>query len=268
MRSFSEAAECGSNYEKFTGKADTYAHYRERYDAEAILPLLREWCGLQPAWTVADMGAGTGMLGDMFRANGNAVMAVEPNAEMRTLCAQLHAGDPSFGVVAGTAEETTLHDGSVEMIAAGRALHWFDVPRALREFQRVLKPGGWVVIVANGREESGRAENEAFEELFRAASDSLASTRAGYAVYARLGEFFAGGELHHAEFPGEMCLDWERLRGLALSHSHAPLPGTGNFPAFEQELKQMFQRFENGGRLTLATRCWINAGRFADSALL
>lgn len=252
-----------ANCEKFTGKADVYAQYRERYDADAILPLLRAWCGLVPEWIVADIGAGTGMLGDVFRANGNAVIAVEPNAEMRMVCAQLHANDPQFRVAAGTAEETALPSGSVEMIAAGRALHWFDLPRALEEFRRILKPGGWVVIVASGREEQGRAENEALENLFRAASDSLVSTRASYIAYSRLGEFFAGGELHHAEIPGEMHLDWEALRGLALSHSHAPLPGATNFPAFEEGLRQMFHRFANGGRFTLATRCWINAGRFA-----
>ena len=253
------------NREKFTGKAGVYARFRERYDAEAILPLLRAWCGLQPEWTVADVGTGTGVLGDVFRENGNTVIAVEPNEEMRALCAELHESDAQFRIVAGAAEETTLADGSVDMIATGRALHWFDAERAMREFKRILKPGGWVVIVAGGREEHGRAENEALEALFRAALKIHASTRASYAVYQRLGEFFAGGAMHHAEIPGEMQLDWEQLRGLALSHSHAPLPQAKGFPAFETGLRQLFERFQQNGLCTLATRCWINAGRFADS---
>lgn len=49
--------------ERFTGKAARYAQHRERYDPEIVLPLLRQWCGLEPAWQVADIGAGTGMVG-------------------------------------------------------------------------------------------------------------------------------------------------------------------------------------------------------------
>jgi predicted RNA methylase len=96
---------------RFTGKVAEYAQYRERYDPDIVLPLLREWCGLTPQWTVADVGAGTGMVGDLFRANGNRVMAVEPNAEMRAACASLHAADASFTVVDGAAEKTGLDDG-------------------------------------------------------------------------------------------------------------------------------------------------------------
>src|ERR1700744_5777239 len=111
---------------KFSGKVADYARYRERYEPGVVLPLLREWCGLTPQWTVADVGAGTGMVGDIFRANGNSVIAVEPNAEMRGACALLHAGDSQFTVASGTAENTGLRDASVEMVAVGRALHWFD----------------------------------------------------------------------------------------------------------------------------------------------
>jgi ubiquinone/menaquinone biosynthesis C-methylase UbiE len=250
----------------FSEKAETYAQFRERYDVEAMLPLLRTWCGLEPAWTVADVGAGTGMLGDVFRANGNHVIAVEPNAAMREVCARLHADDSQFELVNGTAEATGLRDASVEMAAVGRALHWFDVRKALVEFRRILKPGGWVAIVACGREEGGRAENEAYEVLLRKLTGPLERLRAGYAIYRRMDEYFAGGEVHHRELTGEMVMDWEALRGLTLSYSHAPMPGALEFDAFEQALKEFFARFAIDGKVTLATRTWISAGRFGISA--
>lgn len=248
--------------ERFTGKSSEYAQYRERYDPELILPLLREWCGLAPAWTVADIGAGTGMLGDVFRVNGNPVIAIEPNADMRTVCARLHEDDPFFRLIAATAEDTGLADGEVEMVAVGRALHWFAVEQALLEFRRILQPGGWVVVIAAGREGGGREENEAFEKLLQNWTGNLQSTRAGYAVYERLSEFFAGGELHHAEVGGEMLLDWEALRGLTLSISHAPLPDSPSFAGFEAALGEYFERYQREGKITIATRCWVNAGRF------
>lgn len=251
-----------SNCGKFTGKADIYAQYRERYDPDLMLPLLREWCGLAPEWTVADIGTGTGMLGDVFRTNGNPVVAIEPNPEMRALCEQLHSGDALFRVIAGTAEETTLPDGSVDMIAIGRALHWFDLERALPELRRVLKRGGWATVVAIGRAEGGREENVAFEAVLQSTPAIREQARAGYAIYKRLEEFFPGCPMHHAELPSEMHLDWNALRGLALSHSHAPLPNAEGFPAFERALEEYYRCFQHDGKLTLATRCWVSAGRF------
>jgi SAM-dependent methyltransferase len=257
-------ADLRNSWAKFDEKADEYAKYRERYDAELMLPPLRAWCGLRPEWTVADAGAGTGMLGDVFRANGNRVIAVEPNAEMRAVCAKLHAGDALFEAVDGTAEKTGLGDASVEMVAVGRALHWFDVPLALAEFKRILKPGGWVAIVACGREEKGRAENEAYDQFLHAIPGTLGRVKAGYAVYRRLDEYFAGGEAHHVQITGEMVMDWDALRGLTLSYSHAPMPGAPEFDGFENALKEFFARFEKDGKVTLATRTWTSAGRFGE----
>ncbi|MGB6974573.1 MAG: class I SAM-dependent methyltransferase [Terracidiphilus sp.] len=260
--------ELKNSFAAFSEKADAYASYRERYDAAEMLPLLRAWCGLEPAWTVADVGAGTGMLGDVFRANGNPVIAVEPNAAMREVCARLHADDAQFDVVDGTAETTGLGDASVEMVAVGRALHWFNVPLALDEFRRILKPGGWVAIVACGREERGRAENEAFDELLHRLPGQLELVKAGYAVYRRMDEYFAGGEVHHQQTTGAMVMDWKALRGLTLSFSHAPMPGSPEFDVFEQALKELFARFEHDGKVTLATRTWTSAGRFAEEGAL
>jgi hypothetical protein len=61
-----------------------------------------------------------------------------------------------------------------------------------------------------------------------------------------------------------MRLDWNSLRGLALSLSHAPLQTSPQFAGFDRALREYFARYENHGRITLSTRYWINAGRFAN----
>ncbi len=254
------------NTEKFTGRVAGYAQYRERYDSGLVLPLLRSWCGLLPQWTVADIGAGTGMLSDVFLANGNPVIAVEPNAEMREACARLHQGDAKLNIVNGTAEKTGLANASVDMISVGRALHWFDLESAAREFRRVLKPCGWVAVVAFGRSKDGREENEAYEELLRPYTRNGEGTHAGYTVYQQLEQVFAGGELRRTEISGEMHMSWDAVRGLTLSLSHAPLPGSAQFSDFEHALREYFARYERDGKVTLATRCWVNAGRFCSPA--
>ena len=59
---------------------------------------------------------------------------------------------PVFTSVKGTAEATTLADGSVDLITAAQAFHWFDRARTRAEFERILKPGGWVALIWNDRQ--------------------------------------------------------------------------------------------------------------------
>lgn len=249
--------------ERFTGKAAEYAQFRERYDAAFLLPWLRASCGLTPEWLIADVGAGTGMVGDVFLANGNRVIAIEPNAEMRAACAALHGNDDRLILRDGTAEQTGLADASISLIAVGRAMHWFRLNEAMNEFRRILAPEGWIFVVSCGRTEDIREENLAFAELMHTHADRDRSAQSGYEVYGALKNLFAGGEFHHGEQDGTMQLDWEQLRGLTLSNSHAPMPGSTEFPTFEATLRNYFSRFAHDGRITLATRTWANAGRFA-----
>ena len=65
---------------------------------------------------------------------------------MRAAGERLLGGFPAFISVAGTAETTTLPDASVDFVTAAQAAHWFDRAPARREFARILKPGGWLVL--------------------------------------------------------------------------------------------------------------------------
>jgi SAM-dependent methyltransferase len=251
-----------SNVERFDGRAADYDLYRERYDASEILAPLRDWCGLTSDWLIADVGAGTGMLSDVFLANGNRVIAIEPNAGMRAACAHLHAGQPLLEIREGAAEATGLADASIDLVCSGRALHWFDLEVAMREFRRVVRPGGWVVSVAAGRTEFGREENEAFVRVLELFSASAKERLEAYSAYTRMKIFFDDSDFHHYERGGELRMDWPHLRGMALSLSHTPRVGDPRFPEFEHALKEFFDRYEKNGIVTWETRCWLNAGRF------
>lgn len=249
--------------QRFTGKAEKYAAFRERFDAEIVLPLLRAWTGLTPEWRVADVGAGTGMLADVFLENGNCVVAVEPNAEMREVCARLHADEPRLEIVDGTAERTGLADASVDMVVVGRAFHWFDVDAAMTEFRRVLKPDGWVSVISFGRMDDGPAENVALEALLLQYGPGIGTTRAYYDKYRQFAPCFADGEYFEERRAGAMSLGWDELLGLMLSISHAPLPGSERFEAFVEDLRLIFDRFAEDGVMRVATQYWLNVGRFA-----
>ena len=245
------------NTQRFTGKVEAYERYRQRYPAEEILAILREWCGLTPANVIADVGAGTGMLADVFLDNGNRVLAIEPNADMRAAMTP----QPNLEIVDATAEETTLPAGSVDMVTAGRAFHWFKHELALPEFERILKPGGWVVLVSLGRDDDGSSQMQTFGELIaRHNADFTQIVRAGYRIHERLHEFFPG-DLHQTKIIGSLQLDWEEFLGHALSLSVTPKPEDPRYPAFEADLRAHFDEYAHDGALDLPTACRIAAGR-------
>ena len=68
--------------QRFSNRVADYIRYRPKYPA-ATLDLLRSKCGLHPGQVIADIGSGTGFLSELFLKNGNSVIGVEPNAEMR-----------------------------------------------------------------------------------------------------------------------------------------------------------------------------------------
>ena len=82
-----------------------------------------------------------------------------------------------FTSVAGTAEATTLADASVDFVTAAQAAHWFDRARARREFVRILKPGGWLVLLWNERVTDGTPFLRDYEQLLLTYGTDYADVR-------------------------------------------------------------------------------------------
>ena len=253
------------NTERFTGRAATYDRYRQRYPADTILPLLRTWCGLQRNWIIADIGAGTGMLAEVFLSNDNPVIAIEPNQEMRSVCEQLIHTWPSLEVRSGRAEATGLPNSSINsinIVAAGRAFHWFDVPLALTEFRRILKPDGWLVLISLGRDKGDDPQSRDFEHLLTHHGIDNNYARAGFRFHENLHQHFAANH-HHAEIDGQQQLNWEAFLGQTMSLSVVPQPGHPRAETFHQILRDYFNAYASNGILTAPTKCWIDAGRLS-----
>ena len=118
---------------------------------------LAERLRLGPGATVVDVGAGTGKLTRDLVPTGAHVVAVEPLTEMLE---QLAAAVPEAEALVGSAEELPLEDGSADAVVAASAFHWFDPDRALPEIHRVLKPGGALATIGNGRDLSDPLQQE------------------------------------------------------------------------------------------------------------
>src|SRR4051812_43629153 len=154
----------GNPTERFTDRVEDYVRHRPGYP-DAVLTLLAREAGLTPAAVVADVGAGTGISSELFLRFGCTVHAVEPNAAMRQAAEAWLAGRAHYHSHAGTAEATGLPDRSVDYVVAGQAAHWFDLPAAAREFARILRDPGWVVLLWNTRKTDATPFLRAYEAL-------------------------------------------------------------------------------------------------------
>ncbi len=105
---------------------------------------------------------------------------------------------PNFSAVDGSAENTTLADNaSADFVIAGQAFHWFRPPEARVEFARILKPGGWAVLVWHDRDVDSTPFLRAYEAFLRQyAIDYEQVTHKYLASYEALQRFFAPNEMH------------------------------------------------------------------------
>src|SRR3979411_948313 len=151
---------------RFSNRVENYVRYRPGYPPE-VLELLRDECGLRPSHIIADIASRTGAFTRLLLENGNSVFAVEPNTAMREMgIEQLESFESNRLVsVAGTAEETTLPSASVDFVTAAQAAHWFDLPRARAEFDRILRPEGWGVLIWNERHTASTTFLQDYEQL-------------------------------------------------------------------------------------------------------
>ncbi len=234
--------------QRFSNRVEDYVRYRPGYP-RAILDLLREQCGLAPESIVADIGSGTGLLTQLFLENGNLVYGVEPNAAMRQAGEEFLKKYAQFRSVAGSAEATTLVDGSVDFVLVGQAFHWFD-PRPTRaEFERVLKPQGWVAVIWNERSKDDTAFLREYEELLRAFGTDYEKVSAKYPQDGPMKSFVGSEADGKKSFANEQEFDFAGLRGRLLSSSYSPPQGHPQHEPMLAELEKLFHTHAQDGRV-------------------
>ncbi len=100
----------------------------------------------------ADLGAGTGKLTENLVTIGCKGFAVEPNDAMRMEGQKVFAERKEFLWSEGSAEKTGLAENSVSWALMGSSFHWADSVLAVKEFYRILVPGGFFTAIWNPRD--------------------------------------------------------------------------------------------------------------------
>jgi SAM-dependent methyltransferase len=244
---------------RFSDRVENYVLYRPGYPKEVIQEL-KAACGLAPSHVVADVASGTGIWTRMLLENGNPVFGVEPNAEMREAGERLLAVFPKFSSVAGTAEATTLADQSVDFVTAAQAAHWFNRQRARREFVRILKPGGWLVLLWNERLTDSTAFLRDYEQLLLAYGTDYQDIRHEHTTSA-VNEFFDPAPFQERAFEIRQEFDYAGVEGRLLSSSYAPGREHPKHASMLRELRRIFDARAAEGRVAFEYKTRLYFGR-------
>ncbi len=101
-----------------------------------------------PAWTVADLGCGTGRTSAALAPFVREVIAVDASAEMLTAARERLQAVPNVELRQGTLEAVPVADGTVDLAVLVLVLHHLADPAAvLREARRVIAPAGRVLVI-------------------------------------------------------------------------------------------------------------------------
>ncbi|HEY0946155.1 MAG TPA: class I SAM-dependent methyltransferase [Opitutaceae bacterium] len=246
--------------QRFTDRVGNYVRYRPGYPP-ALIEALRERAGLTSTSVVADVGAGTGIFTALLLPVCGHVYAVEPNDAMRAEAETRFRGEPKFESLAAPAEAIPLPDSSVDLVTAAQAFHWFDPPRARREFVRLLRPGGGIGLVWNERESDTTPFLRDYEGVLQRHGTDYAYVSHRHLDEARIAAFFAPMPVEIVAVPNEQRFDLEGLIGRALSSSYAPNLGHPDHAAFVKDLGRIFERHATDGRVAFRYQARLYFGR-------
>jgi ArsR family transcriptional regulator len=112
------------------------------FHLEALLALM------DPSWTVADLGCGTGRLATAVAPFVRRVLAVDASPEMLAAARGRLAGHTNVDVLEGTLEAVPVPAASVDVALVVLVLHHVAAPaQVLSEARRILVPNGRVLVV-------------------------------------------------------------------------------------------------------------------------
>ena len=113
-----------------------------RTDLLALLDLLDE------RWVVGDLGCGTGHVSELLAPSVGRVIAVDESGPMLSAARDRLKKRANVELRAGTVEDLPIEDGELDVAVLFLVAHFVAHPPALmREVQRVLKPGGKLLLV-------------------------------------------------------------------------------------------------------------------------
>jgi SAM-dependent methyltransferase len=242
--------------ERFSNRADVYVKHRPSYPQALVNSLVQKLpVGSLSSSIVADVGSGTGIFSRLLLENGFTVYGVEPNAPMRQRAEGLLSSYPNFHSIKGEATNTMLEDHSVDVVAAAQAFHWFATTDAVKEFARILKKPGLVVLIWNDRRTDVDEFHADYESLLVRYCLNYVEINHRNITAQMIQALFAGWQLSVEHFPNDQLLDFNGLKGRLESSSYCPHPDHPNYRPLMDHLHELFKKHHGDGDFRLQQDC-------------
>jgi SAM-dependent methyltransferase len=228
---------------RFSDRVEDYVKYRPAYPIH-VVSILKNKFVLDEFSIIADIGSGTGISSKLFIDNGNKVYGVEPNKQMREAAELFFLENKNFVSISGTAEETNLPNKSIDLIFSGQAFHWFDKNSAKKEFNRILKKEGHIVLAWNERDEKDDFQKE-YEKILQQIPE-YAEVNHKNISDEEISTFFSPAKMHKESIENLQIFNLESLKGRLRSSSYFPKQGKLHENIVRQ-VEGLFYKFEKNG---------------------
>ncbi len=131
----------------FNHVASSWDEMRSIFYSTRIRDLALGVAEIQKGCQAVDLGAGTGFITEALVGAGASVIAVDQSEKMLEELYQKYASTGSVDPRLGDAEQLPVSDQCIDRVFANMYLHHVEYPGlAIKEMNRILKPGGRLVI--------------------------------------------------------------------------------------------------------------------------
>ncbi|PCI40172.1 MAG: SAM-dependent methyltransferase [Thiotrichales bacterium] len=245
----------------FSKTVKHYTKYRPSYPSEIVTELKKQ-CALTQNSKIADVGSGTGIFTELLLQTGATVYAVEPNNKMRKE-ADFLKKYKNFHSVNAAAGKTGLADKSIDIITVATAFHWFNVKVVSKEFNRILKPNGVVFLVWNLRDSTKPLMQDYDNLLMKYGVNYATSPSSKLHKQHNLSKFFEENKMTCSAVPNAQIFDFAGFSGRLMSTSYCPKEDADNFKEMMAELKKIFDKHQQDGKVTFAYQTTMYYGPIA-----
>jgi SAM-dependent methyltransferase len=174
---------------RFASTVSYYERFRQPYPAEFFRTVAAE-LAITPARSLIDLGTGPGLIALGFAPFAGKVVGVDPEPAMLELARQAVAlaGRPVV-LIEGTAETLPPDIGPFDVVTIGRALHWMDPAPTRKILDRLVAPGGAILVCASS---TARDAENPWAEIYDAIRRRWVGGDAARRSRVDLPAFFAG----------------------------------------------------------------------------
>ncbi len=184
---------------RFATTAALYEELRPPYPAEFFRTAAQR-LSLGKQHSLIDLGTGPGLLALGFAPYVGRIVGVDPEPAMIAAARKAAtAASRALTLIEGRAEDLAADIGRFDVVTIGRALHWMDRDATLKLFERLVAPGGVILVCSSRSAADGRNPwLGEYNEARRAWSAAGPESGSGERVHRDLAAFFQGTQFHLA----------------------------------------------------------------------